>query len=169
MRFIPLLFFLLLSGCCLELSGQHIFKGSVLESGGEKYLPGVTVTAGNKVVAVTDTNGVFEFNSSKETTNLYFSHIGYLTASGRYTAGKNPIIFLTASNSLLSGIIVKAFESNTALMNMPVTVSVLGKADLERYGNTSILPAVNSVPGVKMDERSPGSFRLSIRGNLLRS
>lgn len=73
------------------------------------------------------------------------------------------------AESFLSGITVKAFERNTGLENLPVTVSVLGKADLERYSNVSILPAVNTVPGVKMDERSPGSYRLSIRGNLLRS
>ena len=32
-----------------------------------------------------------------------------------------------------------------------------------------MLPAVNLVPGVRMEERSPGSFRLSVRGSLLRS
>src|SRR5690606_10740693 len=31
------------------------------------------------------------------------------------------------------------------------------------------LPAMNTVPGVRMEERSPGSYRLSIRGSLLRS
>jgi iron complex outermembrane receptor protein len=33
----------------------------------------------------------------------------------------------------------------------------------------SLLPALNTVPGVRMEERSPGSYRLSIRGSLLRS
>src|SRR5690606_23191349 len=31
------------------------------------------------------------------------------------------------------------------------------------------LPAVNLVPGVRMEERSPGSYRFSIRGSSLRS
>lgn len=33
----------------------------------------------------------------------------------------------------------------------------------------AILPAVNNIPGVRMEERSPGSYRFSIRGSLLRS
>lgn len=33
----------------------------------------------------------------------------------------------------------------------------------------SIISAVNTVPGVRMEERSPGSYRLSMRGSLLRS
>ncbi len=32
-----------------------------------------------------------------------------------------------------------------------------------------MLPALNTIPGVRMEERSPGSYRLSLRGSLLRS
>ncbi len=32
-----------------------------------------------------------------------------------------------------------------------------------------MVSALNTVPGVRMEERSPGSYRLSIRGSLLRS
>ncbi|MBS1974542.1 MAG: TonB-dependent receptor plug domain-containing protein, partial [Bacteroidetes bacterium] len=40
---------------------------------------------------------------------------------------------------------------------------------LNRFSNTSILPALNQSPGIKMEERSPGSYRLNIRGSSLRS
>jgi iron complex outermembrane receptor protein len=33
----------------------------------------------------------------------------------------------------------------------------------------SIVPAMNSIPGVRMEERSPGSYRISFRGSTLRS
>ncbi len=33
----------------------------------------------------------------------------------------------------------------------------------------TLVPAMNTLPGVRMEERSPGSYRLSIRGSLLRS
>src|SRR3982750_1058709 len=33
----------------------------------------------------------------------------------------------------------------------------------------SLIPAFNAVAGVRMEERSPGSYRLSLRGSLLRS
>ncbi|MEP7143166.1 MAG: TonB-dependent receptor [Ferruginibacter sp.] len=170
MRFFTLIttFFLALF-CSVKLSGQYIFKGKVVSGEHEKPLPGATVTVDKNAVAVTDSNGVFEFNSLRGKNTVYFSHIGYQSTFANYTAQQNLAITLYPSNSFLSEIVVKAFETNTDLKNIPVTVSVLGRTDLERYSNASILPAVNTVPGVKMDERSPGSYRLSIRGNLLRS
>ena len=52
---------------------------------------------------------------------------------------------------------------------MAAPVSVTGQAQLNRFGNMSILPALNITPGVSMEERSPGSYRLNIRGSSLRS
>ncbi|MEO5891664.1 MAG: TonB-dependent receptor [Ferruginibacter sp.] len=155
--------------CSLKSSGQYIFNGKVQNIQDKNALRGVTVTVDKNVVAVTDSNGVFEFNSSSEKNTIYFSHIGYQPLSEIYLPGQGLEINMYPSNSFLSELVVKAYETNTLLKNIPVTVSVLGRADLERYGNASILPAINTVPGVKMDERSPGSYRLSIRGNLLRS
>lgn len=42
-------------------------------------------------------------------------------------------------------------------------------ASLDRYNKTSFLPSFNLLPGVRMEERSPGSYRLNIRGSSLRS
>ncbi len=69
----------------------------------------------------------------------------------------------------LKEVIVKAFENNRQLIDVPAAVSLVSKADLNRYNNLSILPALNVNPGVRMEERSPGSYRLSIRGSTLRS
>ena len=66
-------------------------------------------------------------------------------------------------------VVVKGYESNTRLQQVPASISVVGKSDLQRYSSYSLLPAFNNVSGVRMEERSPGSYRLSIRGSLLRS
>jgi iron complex outermembrane receptor protein len=50
-----------------------------------------------------------------------------------------------------------------------VLQEVVVQEDMERFSNTSMLPTVNTIPGVRMEERSPGSYRFSIRGSLLRS
>ncbi|MBL0337033.1 MAG: TonB-dependent receptor plug domain-containing protein [Chitinophagaceae bacterium] len=49
---------------------------------------------------------------------------------------------------------------------MPVAV-----VDPEKFAQSksSLLTALNTVPGVRMEERSPGSYRISIRGSSLRS
>ncbi|MFY7795329.1 MAG: TonB-dependent receptor [Chitinophagaceae bacterium] len=64
---------------------------------------------------------------------------------------------------------VQGFGTISTRLQTPASVSTLREADLQRYQGTSLLPAVNNIPGVRMEERSPGSYRLSIRGSLLRS
>ncbi|HVS97619.1 MAG TPA: TonB-dependent receptor [Puia sp.] len=69
----------------------------------------------------------------------------------------------------LNEIVVKAYELNRRLADVAAPVSIVSKASLDRFSNTSILPAMNANPGVRMEERSPGSYRLNIRGSSLRS
>lgn len=40
---------------------------------------------------------------------------------------------------------------------------------LQQGISSSLLPALNQVAGLKMEERSPGSYRIALRGNMLRS
>lgn len=76
---------------------------------------------------------------------------------------------LVDSSQTLQNIIVKAYENNRSLIEVAAPVSVTGPAQLNRFGNMSILPALNITPGVSMEERSPASYRLNIRGSSLRS
>ena len=69
----------------------------------------------------------------------------------------------------LKEVTVRGFENNRQLITIPASVSVLRNRDLQRYSNISLVPVVNTTPGVRMEERSPASYRLSIRGSLLRS
>ncbi|MCY7291867.1 MAG: TonB-dependent receptor plug domain-containing protein [Ferruginibacter sp.] len=64
---------------------------------------------------------------------------------------------------------VYVFGRNTTLVNADAAVSILNKNTFEKYNPSSFVAAFNTVPGVRMDERSPGSYRINIRGNLLRS
>ncbi len=75
----------------------------------------------------------------------------------------------TDSAQTLENIIVNAYEQNRSLVDVAAPVSVTGQAQLNRFSNMSILPALNITPGVSMEERSPGSYRLNIRGSSLRS
>jgi iron complex outermembrane recepter protein len=69
----------------------------------------------------------------------------------------------------LDEVIVKAYASDRAINEVAAAVAVIDTKELNRFNNTSFLPALNTVPGVRMEERSPGSYRLSIRGSTLRS
>lgn len=75
----------------------------------------------------------------------------------------------TDSAKTLENVIVNAYEQNRSLIDVAAPVSVTGQSQLNRFSNMSILPALNITPGVSMEERSPGSYRLNIRGSSLRS
>jgi iron complex outermembrane recepter protein len=75
----------------------------------------------------------------------------------------------TDSSKTLGEVVVKAFEQNRRLKESSVAINYVNKSELDRFNNTSILPALNNTPGVRMEERSPGSYRMNIRGSTLRS
>lgn len=70
---------------------------------------------------------------------------------------------------VLREIVIHGYQHDRPLDEVPAAVGVVTEKSLERVSSVSILPVVNSIPGVRMEERSPGSYRFSIRGSLLRS
>ncbi len=62
---------------------------------------------------------------------------------------------------------IKGFQSQRLLSETPSTIGYVSPTDLQRTAGTSFLPAFNVIPGVRMEERSPDSYRLSIRGSVI--
>lgn len=71
-------------------------------------------------------------------------------------------------DSLLT-VTVTAFGSQKQWQLVPAAVSIVDKKQLQLFNQTSLVPILNTIPGVRMEQRSPGSYRFSIRGSLLRS
>jgi len=69
----------------------------------------------------------------------------------------------------LQEVIVQAYGSNSSSFSVPASIGSVSRSDLQRYSVFNLLPSFNGVSGVRLEERSPGSYRLSIRGSLLRS
>jgi iron complex outermembrane receptor protein len=69
----------------------------------------------------------------------------------------------------LSEVVVNAYEQNRKLKDVSAAIGLVNRQQLLRFSNNNILPALNSDPGVRMEERSPASYRLNIRGSSLRS
>lgn len=65
----------------------------------------------------------------------------------------------------LSEVIVQAFGQKQNLTT--ALVSTIGS--MPRSNKASLVSDVNIVPGIRMEERSPGSYRINIRGSSLRS
>src|SRR5688500_3217856 len=69
----------------------------------------------------------------------------------------------------LDSIVIRAYEQNQRLKDIPASINYTGTSALNRYSTTSLVSAINASPGVRMEERSPGSYRFNIRGSSLRS
>src|SRR6185503_1420368 len=69
----------------------------------------------------------------------------------------------------LQPVTVRAYLSEQPVLGVPASVSVINRQQLKLQPDVSFIPVLNTVPGVRAEERSPGSYRLSIRGSLLRS
>ncbi len=71
----------------------------------------------------------------------------------------------------LAEVRVVGYATNRTLAQTGASVGLLGPRELQQRtaGTPTLVPAMNTLPGVRMDERSPGSYRLSIRGSLIRS
>lgn len=93
-----------------------------------------------------------------------------LTSFSLHSSGQHATPTLNEDTiPLMTEVVVKGFESQRRLLETPVSAAVVGRNDINRYSPASLTSAINAVPGIRMEERSPGSYRLSIRGSLLRS
>lgn len=78
-------------------------------------------------------------------------------------------VAFTDSVETLETVEVKAYESKRLLTEAAFPIVVVNKKELYRFGNNNFVPVMNSQPGIRMEERSPGSYRLNIRGSSLRA
>ena len=143
---------------------------SILDGVDKSPLPGANVQDINSgEVWVSDENGMIEASFSFPL-SLEVSFVGYETKNVYYRNSREvgPILLRT-EEVLLDNIVVTGFETNRNLLETPAAIAVISAAEINRVTETSIVPAMNTIPGVRMEERSPGSYRISIRGSALRS
>ncbi len=101
--------------------------------------------------------------------NLIGLKIGLCFLLPIFSFGQNMPEATFGQNDSLDNVVVTAFQQNRNLQQTAAAVAIITPTALQRFGNISLLPALNMEPGVKMEERSPGSFRLNIRGSSLRA
>ncbi len=95
-----------------------------------------------------------------------FLFIFSLAISSSFSQSKETTIVFSDS---LPEVKLQTFNYNRTWQDIPASISFLDTNKLQQLNNYSLLPSMNTIPGVRMEERSPESFRLSVRGSLLRS
>jgi iron complex outermembrane receptor protein len=70
---------------------------------------------------------------------------------------------------VLDEVVLKAFSFHKPSGQVPAAVGIVDQKTMVRFAPVSLVSSVNTVAGVRMEERSPGSYRLAIRGSSLRA
>ena len=73
------------------------------------------------------------------------------------------------STKKLEDVTVKGYYNRQPLLRSVSAVSLIDSSLIRNQQSSSFVSTLNATPGVRMEERSPGSYRLSLRGSLLRS
>ncbi len=101
---------------------------------------------------------------------LYFSYLSYQTQTITLPVSAPELkVYLQPTAAALQEVVVTGYQSNRPLLETAGALSIVGSDVISRFDESSLVRAVNTAPGVRMDERAPASYRLSIRGSTLRS
>lgn len=73
------------------------------------------------------------------------------------------------SATLISEVQIDAYKKSTPFMASTKSVSVVSEQLLSQNTPERMLESINQIAGARMEERSPGSYRISLRGSTLRS
>ena len=90
--------------------------------------------------------------------------LAVLPAWGQTEAGRKDSLSQTLPEAVVVG-----FGQNAALRKTAAPIGVLDARVLNRFSQASLTQALNTLPGVRMEERATASYRLSLRGSTLRS
>lgn len=152
------------------LLAQYTLTGKVVDNADGLPLPGATISnANDSLLAIADEGGNFEIGVANSET-LIVRYVGFepMEVSVRRGEG-NIIVALIPDTQLLQEVKIEAYESYRPVKEVAGGIGIIRKQDLERFDETSLVPALNQVPGVRMEQRSTGSYRISIRGSALRA
>jgi iron complex outermembrane receptor protein len=78
-----------------------------------------------------------------------------------------PLFAQKDSTTILEEVQVTIFEQKRSALNTPD--AFVRTPDLQRLSSINFVSALNSMAGIRMEERSPGSYRIAIRGSSLRA
>ncbi|MGB3183868.1 MAG: TonB-dependent receptor [Cyclobacteriaceae bacterium] len=128
----------------------------------------VRTTASATSVTFSSKQGVSDIPAAhSENDTLSFLHAAYLLK--QVTGDVPEVIYLETRTYSLQEVEVVGYDREDRLLAVSGPVAGLTRKDIDRFETSTFLPAVNYVPGIRLEERATGSYRIAIRGTLLRS
>jgi len=149
-----------------KLWGQTVL--TILDAESQQPIPGVLVKVSNQNKLVTDEEGKAQLIISKSQI-VTLSHLAYATQWVEVEPELVLNVYLQKKENSLKEIVVSSFGSERPLLEQAAAVSRIEEKEFYRFNETSLVNAFNTKSGVRLEERAPGSYRVSIRGSSLRA
>ncbi|MDQ4141256.1 MAG: TonB-dependent receptor [Bacteroidota bacterium] len=162
---------LLLSLVTFTTKAQQTLSGKVAAAKTQQPLIGAIVSVpGTSTGTTTNSRGEFSLALPAETDTVLISMLGYQAKFIQPdTLLNNTLILLNVDARALQEVVITGYATNRPVQQTAASVGLLTPRELERYNTTSLVPALNTLPGVRMEERATASYRISIRGSSLRA
>ena len=138
-----------------------------LDEQSKEPVPGVIVKS-PKNNYLSNENGEITLEVSSPT-QMIASHISYGVQSFLVVPDERQAINLQRAQIPLTEVVVSSFETERPLLEQAAAIQRIPESDLYRFNETSIVNAFNTKPGIRVEERAPASYRISIRGSSLRA
>jgi len=152
---------LLLTFTFLPAFAQQQLAGQVRDARTSEPVKGANVTYGQGKGTITDASGTFQI-PCRGGVKITISHIGYRTFKKTVD---NCNTSLEVTLAPLSYLMQKISVTEQADLKEAGSIGTIDKAELDRQSGLRLQSALNTLPGVQMQSRSPwGGQRITIRG-----
>lgn len=139
-----------------------------VDSKTDQPIPFVFIKLSNQQSFVTDEAGIVQLSLEKES-EMIFTHVAFGSSTHTIPASGEYVVLMERTDNALSEVVVSSFQTERPLLVQAAAISRISESELYRFNETSIVHAFNTKPGVRVEERAPASYRISIRGSSLRS
>ncbi len=149
----------------LNLQAQVQLK--VMDAITLKALENVRVKTAQQPILRTNAEGMLLLEQ-EGTLKISLALEGYESLEKNFQPGSYQVLLMPQALNL-SAVTVSAFETERPVLEQSASVVLVGDQDFNRFNETSIVSSFNTKPGVRIEERAPASYRISIRGSSLRA
>ncbi|MEJ2004569.1 MAG: TonB-dependent receptor plug domain-containing protein [Cyclobacteriaceae bacterium] len=110
-------------------------------------------------------------NMPEITGSCVIRHVSYssLKFQAERLTSDTVIISLQRKDEILPEVRIQGYQEPITLKEAAGAYSYLSASDLTSFSDVTPVTAFNSLPGVRVEQRSPSSYRINIRGSTLRS
>jgi len=142
----------------------------VLDGQTDEPLPGATAIIDQEAVGISDEKGFIDLSSVSQSATIRITHVGYRNYFVQWPDERGLItVYMEPDYELLDAVTVVGHENQRRLTEIAGSYALVPETEIARFKDESLVRSVNTIPGVRFEERSPVSYRVSIRGNLLRA